>query len=153
MTSSKRNAAQATDAVWRGRESGFTLLEMLVVVAILGLLLTVVGPAVLRQFGNAKISIARQSIASLSSVLDIYKLDVGTFPSSTQGLVALVERPRDLTLWSGPYLKGGTPQDPWGRPYLYRMPSNRPKFEYDLCSRGPNAEASDTSPDLICNAS
>src|SRR5579862_3128314 len=90
---------------WRG-EDGYTLLELLVVLAILGLLVGLVAPAALRQLGSAKEKIAHQSIERLASVLDIYKLDVGTYPSTEQGLQALVSRPQGVEHWSGPYLKG-----------------------------------------------
>lgn len=132
------------------RDGGFTLLEILVVVAILGLLIGLVAPAVLRQLGGARVSIARQSVERIGSVLDLYKLDVGSYPTSEQGLEALVTKPSDTTTWNGPYLKGqGVPQDPWSRPYVYREPSTRPGHEYDLCSRGPDPQAGETG--LICN--
>jgi general secretion pathway protein G len=131
------------------------LLELLVVVAILGLLIGMVAPFALRQLSGARVSIAQQSIERLSSILDIYKLDVGGFPSTEQGLQALVNRPTTtLPKWNGPYIKGdAAPVDAWGRPYLYRSPSIRPGREYDLCSRGPSGDLADGSPDLICNAS
>src|SRR5690349_12389035 len=87
-------------------EAGFTLLEMLVVIAILGLLITLVAPAALRQLSSARNSVAHQSIARLGSVLDMYKLDVGTYPTTAQGLDALVDKPTDVSTWNGPYLQG-----------------------------------------------
>lgn len=135
-----------------GREAGFTLLEILVVVAILGLLIGLVAPAALRQLGGARGSVARQSIERLASVLDLYKLDVGSYPTTEQGLQALSTRPSGVTGWNGPYLKGeAQPLDPWGRPYLYRSPGNRSGREFDLCSRGSGGQAGDGGPDLICN--
>lgn len=132
------------------RDAGFTLLEILVVVAILGLLIGLVAPRVLNQLGGARISIARQSVARLGSVLDLYKLDVGSYPTTEQGLQALVTRPSGVATWNGPYVQGeGLPQDPWNRPYLYRDPSTRSGHEYDLCSRGPDPQAGETA--LICN--
>src|SRR2546421_7416864 len=102
----------------RGTERGFTLLELLVVLAILGLLIGLVAPAALRQLGSAKEKIAHQSIERLASVLDIYKLDVGTYPTTDQGLQALITKPQGATRWSGPYVKGDkVPEDPWGRPF------------------------------------
>jgi general secretion pathway protein G len=129
-------------------QQGFTLLELLVVLAILGLLIGLVAPAALRQLGSAKEKIAHQSIERLASVLDIYKLDVGTYPTTEQGLAALIERPSGVTHWSGPYLKGEkVPDDPWGRPFLYRMPSQRPGHDYDLYSLGPTGQAGGTGQD------
>jgi general secretion pathway protein G len=146
--------ADQRDAVRRECDAGFTLLELLVVVAILGLLIGMVAPFALRQLSGARVSIAQQSIERLGSILEIYKLDVGGFPSTEQGLQALVNRPTTLPKWNGPYIKGdAAPLDVWGRPYLYRSPSIRPGREYDLCSRGPAGDLADGSPDLICNAS
>ncbi len=128
------------------REAGFTLLELLVVLAILGLLIGLVAPAALRQLGSAKIKIAHQSIERLASVLDIYKLDIGSYPTTEQGLQALLDRPSGVTHWSGPYLKGEkVPEDPWGHPYVYRMPSERPGHDYDLYSLGPTGQATGTA--------
>ena len=129
----------------RWPERGFTLLELLVVLAILGLLIGLVAPAALRQLGSAKEKIAHQSIERLSGVLDIYKLDVGTYPTTDQGLQALITRPSGLTRWNGPYLKGEkVPEDPWGHPFIYRSPSQRPGREYDLLSLGPTGRAGGT---------
>ena len=113
----------------------------LVVLAILGLLIGLVAPAALRQLGSAKEKIAHQSIERLAGVLDIYKLDVGIYPSTEQGLQALITRPSGVTRWNGPYLKGEKlPEDPWGRPFVYRSPSQRPGHEYDLLSLGPTGQ-------------
>ena len=132
------------------KERGFTLLEILVVIAILGLLIGLVAPAALRQLSGARNSIAKQSIERISSVLDLYKLDVGSYPSTDQGLVALVERPGGVDNWNGPYLKGSSvPVDPWNHPYVYRNPSERSGHEYDLCSLGPSGNAGQG--ETICN--
>lgn len=134
-------------------EGGFTLLELLVVIVIIGLLLGLVAPAVLRQLGNARVSVARESITRLASVLDLYKLDVGSYPSSAQGLDALVQRPTGVVAWNGPYLQGrNLPLDPWNHPYLYRNPSVRQGQPYDLCSRGPDdTQGAPGQRGLICN--
>jgi general secretion pathway protein G len=132
------------------RDAGFTLLEILVVVAILGLLIGLVAPAVLRQLGGARVSIARQSIERIGTVLDLYKLDVGSYPTTDEGLAALVSKPAGVDVWNGPYLKAdAVPVDPWNHPYIYRDPSERAGHEYDLCSQGPNPSAGESS--LICN--
>lgn len=142
--------AAAVEESAPARDAGFTLLEILVVVAILGLLIGLVAPRVLNQLGGARLSIARQSIARLGSVLDLYKLDLGSYPSTEQGLQALVAQPAGAPTWNGPYVQGeGVPQDPWSRPYLYRSPSSRPGHAYDLCSRGPDPQAGESG--LICN--
>ena len=103
-------------------------------------------PAALRQLGSAKeTKIAHQSIERLAGVLDIYKLDVGTYPTTEQGLLALVERPSGVTHWNGPYLKGDkVPEDPWGRLFVYHNPSQRPGHKYDLYSLGPTGQPGGT---------
>ncbi len=137
----------------RAGEAGFTLLELLVVIVILGLLIGLVAPAVLRQLGHAKDSIAKQSVAQISSVLDMYKLDTGSYPSSEDGLQALITQPADVSVWAGPYIKSDKlPLDPWGHPFLYQQPSTRPGLDFDLCSLG-SADKPGTpgDPGLICN--
>jgi len=137
----------------RDGEAGFTLLEILVVIAILGLLISMVAPAVLRQLGGAKVSVTKQSIERLGVVLDLYKLDVGSYPTTDQGLQALVERPEGVDVWNGPYVKGDKVSlDPWNHPYIYREPSSRQNHDYDLCSGGPNDVTGDPGADgMICN--
>ncbi len=133
----------------RKAERGFTLLELLVVIVILGLLIGLVAPAVLQQLGRARASVARDSIERLESVLDLYKLDVGDYPSTEQGLDALIQQPEDVSDWHGPYLKGDhVPLDPWNHPYQYRNPSTRGGHDYDLCSAGPPGQGADNP---ICN--
>jgi general secretion pathway protein G len=132
----------------RRRDAGFTLLELLVVIAILGLLIGLVAPAALRQLGGARVSVAKQSIERLGTVLDMYKLDVGSYPSTDQGLQSLIEKPSGVDSWNGPYLKGAAPVDAWNHPYTYRQPSTRSGHDYDLCSEGPNGTA---GTDAICN--
>src|ERR1700730_7634168 len=123
------------------KQLGFTLLELLVVLAILGLLIGLVAPAALRQLGSAKEKVAHQSIERLAGVLDIYKLDIGIYPTTEQGLQALITRPSGVTRCNGPYLKGEkVPEDPWRRPFLYRNPSQRQGHDYDLLSLGPTGQ-------------
>lgn len=134
----------------REGERGFTLLEILVVITIIGLLIALVAPAALRQLAGARNSIAKQSIERLGSVLDLYNLDVGSYPTTQQGLEALIERPAGVSQWNGPYLKGDAlPHDPWNHEYVYRSPSDRKGYDYDLCSAGPKGNATGT--DMICN--
>ncbi len=132
-------------------QAGFTLLEILVVIAILGLLIGLVAPAALRQLGSARASVARQSIERLGGILDMYKLDTGSYPSTEQGLQALVSKPSDIAGWNGPYVRGeGLPVDAWSHPYVYRSPSTRTGHDYDLCSLGPNGSSGGES-NMICN--
>ena len=134
-------------------EAGFTLLEILVVIAILGLLIGLVAPAALRQLGSARVNVTKQAIERLGSVLDLYKLDIGSYPSTEQGMLALVEKPSGIEVWNGPYLKGDkAPLDAWNHPYAYRAPSGRPGREYDLCSSGSAGVSGAAGIDgMICN--
>jgi general secretion pathway protein G len=138
----------------RSRERGFTLLELLVVIAILGMLVYMVAPAALRQLGSSKEKIAKQSVERLAGVLDIYKLDIGNYPTTDQGLQALLTKPTDAVGWAGPYLKNASalPLDPWNHTYLYRSPSSRDGHDFDLCSQGPNNQNASTGTNgQICN--
>ena len=101
---------------------GFTLIELLVVLAILTLLAGLVGPRVLSQLGGAKAKTAGVQIADLDKSLELFKLDVGRFPTTEEGLEALVKKPGSVAGWTGPYLKGGVPADPWNHPYRYANP-------------------------------
>ena len=105
----------------REGELGFTLIEMLVVITIIGLIMALVGPRVLNYLGESKVKAAQIQIESFSSALDFFYLDNGRYPSSSEGLPALVQRPGNSSSWNGPYLKTASiPTDPWGRPYVYR---------------------------------
>lgn len=103
----------------RCRSGGFTLIELLVVLAILTLLAGLVGPRVLGQLGGAKSKTAGVQIADLEKSLELFKLDVGRFPSTEEGLQALSVKPATANGWNGPYIKGSVPNDPWGKPYKY----------------------------------
>ena len=138
-------------------EAGFTLLEVLVVIAILGLLIGLVAPNVLQRLGGARVNVAQQQISGgIGADLDIYKLDVGNYPTTEQWLAALVEKPTDTDAWGGPYIKGGkVPLDPWNHPYSYREPSTRAGHDYDLCSAGSSARTDSSgeagAAGVICN--
>lgn len=108
---------------------GFTLLELLVVVAILGLLVGIVGPRYFGQLGKSEVNVARAQIDALEKALDQYRLDVGRYPSTEEGLNALVERPQNEAKWNGPYLRKSIPVDPWGNPFVYRVPGQKTDFE------------------------
>lgn len=118
----------------RARASGFTLIELLVVLAIISLLAGLVGPSVLNQLGGAKTKTAKIQIKDLEQALEMYKLDVGRYPSTSDGLEALVQKPGSADGWNGPYLKSGVPQDPWKNDYHYAFPGSR--AELDIFSLG-----------------
>jgi general secretion pathway protein G len=128
----------------RTLERGFTLVEMLVVISIIALIMALVGPRVLNFLGESKVKAAKIQIASLESALDLYALDTGQYPSSSDGLDALMHRPGGVTSWSGPYLKGNeVPNDPWGKPYIYRSPGEH--GPYDIVSYGPKGQEGGTA--------
>lgn len=108
----------------RGRLLGFTLLELLVVVAIIGVLAGYVGPRYFSQIGKSEVNAAKAQIDALEKALDQYRLDTGSYPTAELGLAALLARPNNEPKWAGPYLKKALPPDPWGRPYLYRPGEN-----------------------------
>jgi general secretion pathway protein G len=119
----------------RRGEHGYTLVELLVVLAILGLLVAIAAPRVMKYLGGAKTDTARIQIQKLGGVLDLYRLEVGHYPAESEGLVALVERPAQADNWNGPYLQNRASLiDPWGRPYVYRLPGEH--GEYDLYTLG-----------------
>jgi general secretion pathway protein G len=127
----------------RTAERGFTLVEVLVVITIIALIMGLVGPRVLNYLGEAKVKAAKIQIESLGSALDLYFLDTGQYPSSSEGLDALVQRPGAATGWNGPYLKGNVvPSDPWGKPYVYRSPGQ--SGAYDIVSYGSDKQEGGT---------
>ena len=116
-------------------QSGFTLIELLVVLAIIGLLAGLVGPQVMKHLGGAKSKTAKVQIGDIAQALDMYRLDVGGYPSSDQGLAALVDNPGNMNSWNGPYLsKNSVPKDPWNNEYHFRSPGEHGNF--DLYSYG-----------------
>ncbi len=109
---------------------GFTLIEMLVVLVIIGLIMGLVGPRVLNYLSEARVKAAKLQIEAFSSSLDLFYLDTGRYPSTSEGLSALAKRPGNLQGWNGPYLKTGVvPQDPWSHEYVYRSPADRAPYE------------------------
>jgi general secretion pathway protein G len=129
----------APGVVLRMRQSGFTLLELLVVMVIIGLLAGYVGPKYFSQIGKSEIKATRAQIDALEKSLDQYRLDVGHYPNTEQGLAALMKRPAGENRWQGPYLKKDVPLDPWGAPYQYVQPGEH--GEFDLFSFGKDGKA------------
>lgn len=121
-----------------GGSEGFTLLELLVVMVIIGLLAAFVGPRYFSQIGKSEVKSAKAQIDALEKALDQYRLDLGKYPSTEQGLVALVSRPANEAKWDGPYLKKTVPADPWGGQYVYKFPGEH--NEFDLLSFGKDGQ-------------
>ncbi len=130
MTNKLRNRRKAHRPPHRAGEAGFTLIELLVVMVILVLLASLVAPRVIGYLGSSRTKSAKVQIESLSTSLELYKLDTGRYPDAREGLTALVQRPGDLPSWNGPYLKKDkVPLDPWGQPYIYRYPGQHGPFD------------------------
>ena len=132
-------SANASSQARREGEAGFTLVEMLVVITIIGLIMGLVGPRVLKYLSESKVKAAKIQIESLEAALDLYYLDNGRYPGANEGLSALVARPASASAWNGPYLKtSNVPNDPWGHPYLYKTPGDHAPYEIDSYgSAGP----------------
>lgn len=125
------------------RAHGFTLLELLVVIVIIGLLAAYVGPKYFSQLGKSEVTVAKAQIDAFDKSLDTYRLDVGRYPSTEEGLNALMLAPPSAgAKWNGPYLKKGVPQDPWGRAYQYRAPGS--KADYEILSLGKDGQPGGT---------
>ena len=138
------------NSVWRPTKralrasAGYTLIEMLVVLTIISLILGLVGPRVLAYFGESRVKTAKLQIESFGSALDLFYVDEGRYPTNSEGLVALVERPSGLDVWNGPYVKGGRiPVDPWGRAYQYRTVADH-NPPYEIISLGPDGRGGDS---------
>jgi general secretion pathway protein G len=114
----------------RAGEDGFTLVEILVVITIIGMIMALVGPRVLNYLSESRVKAARIQIQSFSSALDLFYLDAGRFPSSSEGLAALARPVSGVAAWNGPYIKGGSvPNDPWGNAYVYKQPGEQAAYE------------------------
>jgi general secretion pathway protein G len=120
------------------RALGFTLLELLVVVVIIGLLVSYVGPRYFTQLGKSEVGAAKAQLDAIEKALDQYRLDTGRYPPNEFGLAALFTRPANEPKWNGPYLKKAVPQDPWGKDYIYKIPGER--GDYDLLSYGKDGQ-------------
>ena len=125
----KRNSRQAR---------GFSLMELLLVLVILGVLAALVVPKFTNRSQQARETAAKADISSIGLALDAFEIDNGRYPTTEEGMGALVQRPASATNWTGPYLKKGEPKDPWGNPYIYRYPGQNNPDSYDLYSTGPD---------------
>lgn len=122
-------------------KAGFTLIELLLVMVILAILATLVIPMFVGRAEQARVTAAQTDISNISSALDTFEIDNGHYPTTSQGLIALIKRPPGMPNWHGPYLKGNSvPLDPWGHPYQYRCPGQHSKDGYDLWSLGPTGQ-------------
>ena len=148
LSASLRGRRGGAGAPRRDGEAGFTLVEMLVVITIIGLVVGLVGPRVLAYLAESKVKAAKIQIESFSSALDLYYLDNGRYPGQNEGLTALVQRPPNATAWHGPYLKtAAVPSDPWGHSYLYKIPGEHTPYEIE--SYGAAGPQGGVSQDMI----
>ena len=130
--------SRATRGIQSRKQKGFTLLELLVVLVIIGMLAAIVGPRYFSQLGKSQVTVARAQIDVLTKSIDNYRLDVGRFPTAEEGLQALVVKPPSADKWAGPYLKKDVPLDPWGHPYVYQVPGT--KGDYVVISYGRDGQ-------------
>jgi general secretion pathway protein G len=133
-----RKTLQSSPRRRRRAQAGFTLVEILVVITIIGLIMALIGPRVLNYLSESKAKAAKIQIESFASALDLYYLDLGRYPTTNEGLAALTQR-NNAPGWNGPYLRGGVvPNDPWGHGYIYRSPGQR--APYDIVSLGSDGQ-------------
>jgi general secretion pathway protein G len=138
-----RRSRRTRQRARRRSERGYTLVEILVVITIIGLIMALVGPRVLNYLTESKVKTARIQIQSFASALDLFYLDAGRYPTSGEGLAVLVRPTVSIAAWNGPYLKGGVvPTDPWGKPYVYRSPGEH--GAYDVVSFGSDGQEGGT---------
>jgi general secretion pathway protein G len=146
-----RGRRKLRPTVRRDGEGGFTLVEMLVVITIIGLIIGLVGPRVLGYLSESKVKAAKIQIESFSAALDLFYLDNGRYPAGNEGLAALVQRPASAGAWNGPYLKtGAVPTDPWGHPYVYKVPGDH--AAYEIASYGPAGIDGAAAPNTIISS-
>ncbi len=130
----------------RGRRSAFSLIELLLVLVILAVLAAVIVPKFTNRSEQARVTAATTDISSMELALDSFEIDNGRFPTTEEGLEALVRQPASLPDWKGPYIKRGSPVDPWGQPYVYRYPGTNNDNSYDLSSLGPDKREGNDDP-------
>jgi general secretion pathway protein G len=128
--------------------TGFTLLELLVVIVIIGLLASYVGPKYFSQIGKSETTLARSQLEAFEKALDTYRLDVGRYPTTEEGLQALMIKPANAVKWNGPYLKKTIPLDPWGKPYQYRAPGKSSDFEMISLGKDGQPGGTDENADI-----
>lgn len=144
ISNEPRSAPGRSRHLLRRASPGYTLIEMLVVLTIISLILGLVGPRVLAYLAESRVKTAKLQIESFSSALDLFYIDVGRYPTDSEGLAALVERPSDIEIWNGPYVKGGRiPMDPWGHAYQYHIVSDHTP-PYEIVSLGADGRGGDT---------
>jgi general secretion pathway protein G len=134
----------------RAAKAGYTLIEMLVVLTIISLILGLVGPRVLAYLGTSKVKTAKLQIENFASSLDLFYLDTGRYPTNSEGLAALAQRPANVETWNGPYVKGGhVPADPWGNAYVYRLSGDHtPPYEIESFGSDGHEGGTGTAADL-----
>lgn len=137
---SERESRIKFDELRQTLKRAFTLIELLLVLVILAALAAVVVPKFTKRSEQARITASRTDIANLEVALDAFEIDTGRYPTTNEGLTALIREPSNAQVWRGPYIKRGIPNDPWGKTYIYRQPGQYNKYGYDLHSLGPDGQ-------------